>query len=325
MNDESIATAGVPTTDEASPVETNGEYGSENVQILRDAAHIRRRPGVYIGDVSTVGLHHLVYELIYNSVDEALAGYCKNIHVRVNVDGSVSVGDDGRGIPVEEHPEAKRSTLEVVLTTVGAGAKFDKGTYKVSAGLHGMGAKAVTALSEWTEAEVRRDGRVYLQEYERGKAVTEVKDIGAAPRGATGTKVTFKPDPEIFGDLTFDYDTLESRLRELAFLNKGLAIKLTDERGGAKKEELFKYDGGIAEFAAFLNRSEDTLHKPIYIEKVVESVLVEVAFQYTNSEEERVRCYTNNAYNPVGGTHLVGFRTALTRTLNSYGSKENLF
>jgi DNA gyrase subunit B len=326
MNDETTGVVDTPVTSEVSPAaEGNGEYGSDNVQILRDAAHIRRRPGVYIGDVSSVGLHHLVYELVYNSVDEALAGYCHNIHVKLNVDGSLSVADDGRGIPVEEHPEAKRSTLEVVLLVTGAGAKFDKGTYKVSAGLHGMGAKAVTALSEWTEAEVRRDGRVYVQEYERGQAVSEVKDMGAAPKGATGTKITFKPDPQIFGDLTFDYDTLESRLRELAFLNKGLAIKLTDERGGAKKEELFKYQGGIAEFVAFLNRSEDALHKPIYIEKTIEGVLVEVAFQYTTSEEERVRCYTNNAYNAVGGTHLVGFRTALTRTLNTYGSKENLF
>ncbi len=322
MNDETTAVIETPT---AASENGAAEYGSDNVQILRDAAHIRRRPGVYIGDVSSVGLHHLVYELVYNSVDEALAGYCHNIHVKVNVDGSLSVADDGRGIPVEEHPEAKRSTLEVVLTTVGAGAKFDKASYKVSAGLHGMGAKAVTALSEWTEAEVRRDGRVYIQEYERGYAVSQVKDMGAAPKGASGTKITFKPDPEIFGDLTFDYDTLESRLRELAFLNKGLAIKLTDERGETKKEELFRYDGGIAEFVGFLNRSEDTLHKPIYIEKTVEGVLIEVAFQYTTSEEERVRCYTNNAYNPVGGTHLVGFRTALTRTLNAYGSKEGLF
>jgi DNA gyrase subunit B len=299
------------------------EYGAGNVGILRDAAHIRHRPGVYIGDTSTKGLHHLVYELVYNSVDEALAGHCKTIHVKINVDGSISVADDGRGIPVEVHPEAGRPTLEVVLTTVGAGAKFDKRTYKTSAGLHGMGAKAVTALSEWTEAEVRRGGRVYVQEYERGKAVTEVKELGAAP-GRTGTKVTFKPDPLIFPhDVTFDYDTLEARLRELAFLNKGLAIKLTDARNG--KEETFHYAVGVAEFVEYLNRSEETLHKPIYIEKTQDAVRVEVALQYTTGEEERVRCYANNAYNAGGGTHLSGFRAALTRTLNAYGSKEGYF
>jgi DNA gyrase subunit B len=309
------------TAEERATVMAAEDYGGENVQILRDADHIRRRPGVYIGDVGSGGLHHLVYELVYNSVDEALAGHCHHIQVKINEDGSISVKDDGRGIPVEEHPAAKRSTLEVVLTTVGAGAKFDKSSYKVSAGLHGMGAKAVTALSEWTEAEVRRNGRVYKQEYARGKATTEVKDIGAAK--GTGTLVTFKPDPEIFKDPHFDHDTLEVRLRELAFLNKGLAFQLIDKRTG--KEATFKYEGGIAEFVAYLNRSEEVLHKPVYIEKVVDDVRVEVALQYTTSDEERVRCYANNAYNPVGGTHLSGFRGALTRTLNTYGTKEELF
>jgi DNA gyrase subunit B len=325
MNDETTTVAELePTATELARADAAAaDYGSENVQIFRDTAHIRQRPGMYIGDTSTKGLHHLVYELVYNSVDEALAGNCHNIHVKMNVDGSLSVADDGRGIPVEEHPEAKRPTLEVVLTTVGAGAKFDKRTYKTSAGLHGIGAKAVTALSDWTEAEVHRNGRVFVQEYERGKPTTEVTERGLAKR--TGTKITFHPDPEVFKDATFDYDTLEVRLRELAFLNKGLAIKLTDERAGTKKEETFKYDGGIAEFVEYLNRSEDVLHKPVYIEKLMDDVLVEVALQYTTSEEERVRCYANNAYNSVGGTHLVGFRTALTRTLNAYGSKENFF
>jgi DNA gyrase subunit B len=317
-----------------------GEYSSENVQIFRDTAHIRQRPGMYIGDTSHKGMHHLVYELVYNSVDEALAGHCHLIHVKINVDGSLSVADDGRGIPVDMHPDAQRPTLEVVMTTVGAGAKFDKNTYKVSAGLHGIGAKAVTALSEWVEAEIRRDGKVYKQEYERGKPITEVMEIGvtgearpdaaAAPRPApapnvrrTGTRITFKPDPDVFKEVTFDYDTLEVRLRELAFLNKGLAIKLTDERSG--KEELFRYDGGIAEFVEYLNRLADTLHKPVYIDKTLDNVRVEVAIQYTTDEEERVRCYANNAYNSVGGTHLIGFRAALTRALNTYGGKENLF
>src|SRR6516165_109900 len=316
-----IAENEMTAAEQAAAQAAADEYGVGNVQMLRDADHIRRRPGMYIGDVGAGGLHHLAYELVYNSVDEALAGYCKHIHVKIHEDGSLSVKDDGRGIPVEEHPEAKRPTLEVVLTTVGAGAKFDKNSYKVSAGLHGMGAKAVTALSEWTEAEVRRNGRVYKQEYARGKATTEVKDIGAAK--GTGTLITFKPDPEIFKDTRFDYDTLEVRLRELAFLNKGLSFQLIDKRTG--KEENFKYDGGIAEFVAYLNRSEEVLHKPIYIEKTVDNIQVEVALQYTTGDEERVRCYANNGYNPVGGTHMSGFRGALTRTLNTYGSKEEMF
>jgi len=297
------------------------KYGEDNVQIFRDTAHIRQRPSMYIGNTSASGLHHLVYELVYNSVDEALAGYCKNIHVKIDVDSSLSVNDDGRGIPVEEHHEAKRPTLEVVMTTVGAGAKFDKNTYKVSAGLHGIGAKAVTALSEWVEAKVFRNGRAYVQEYERGKPITELKELGSAKR--TGTTITFKPDPEVFHEVSFDYDTLEARLRELAFLNKGLSIKLTDAR--TEKEETFKYEGGIAEFVQYLNRAEEVLHKPIYVEKTMDEVRVEVALQYTGGDEERVRCYANNAYNSVGGTHLSGFRAALTRALNSYGTKENLF
>jgi DNA gyrase subunit B len=297
------------------------KYTEENIHVLRDAAHIRQTPSMYIGDTSTAGLHHLVYELVYNSVDEALAGHCRNIHVKIDVDGSLSVSDDGRGIPVEEHAMEKRPTLEVVMTMVGAGAKFDNDTYKVSAGLHGIGVKAVNALSEWTEAEVRRNGRVYMQEYARGKPVSEVKEIGAATR--TGTRITFKPDPEIFHETTFEYDTLESRLRELAFLNKGLCMKLTDGRSG--KEATFKFDGGIAEYVEYLNRSEDVLHKPIYMDKTVDNIRVEVALQYTTGEDSRVFCYANNAYNSVGGTHLSGFRTALTRTLNAYGNKENLF
>jgi DNA gyrase subunit B len=323
MNDQSIGVSDSEplSLDDQATAAAADKYGQDNVQIFRDTAHIRQRPSMYIGNVAASGLHHLVYELVYNSVDEALAGHCRNIHVKINVDGSLSVIDDGRGIPVEEHHEAKRPTLEVVLTTVGAGAKFDKNTYKVSAGLHGIGAKAVTALSEWVEAEVHRNGRAYVQEYERGKATTEVNDRGIAKR--TGTRITFKPDPEIFHETTFDYDTLEARLRELAFLNKSLAIKLTDERTG--KEERFRYDGGIAEFVQYLNRSEDQLHKPIYLDKTVDNVRVEVALQYTTADEERVRCYANNAFNSAGGTHLSGFRAALTRALNTYGSKEGMF
>jgi DNA gyrase subunit B len=322
MSEEHVVLDDAPlTSEEEATARASGDYVGESVQIFKDTAHIRQRPGMYIGDTSTKGLHHLVYELVYNSVDEALAGHAHHIEVTIGVDHSLSVRDDGRGIPVEEHPEAKRPTLEVVMTTVGAGAKFDKNTYKVSAGLHGIGAKAVTALSEWVEAEVRRNGKVYVQEYERGRPITPVKERGAAMR--TGTTIKFRPDRDIFHDTAFDFSTLEARLRELAFLNKGLAINLRDERSG--KAETFKYDGGIAQFVEYLNRTEEPLHKPIYIEKTEEEVRVEVALQYTGGEEERVRCYANNAFNSMGGTHLSGLRTALTRTIGAYGTKENLF
>ena len=310
--------------EEIIPVADNeSDYEGKNVNVLRDAAHIRERPGMYIGDTSNKGLHHLVYELVYNSVDEALAGFCKNIHVTIHIDGSLSVADDGRGIPVDMHPKENKSTLEVVLTMVGAGAKFDKDVYKTSAGLHGIGAKAVTALSEWTEAEVRRNGKVYQQEYERGHASTPVKEIGIAPNNRTGTKITFLPDPEIFRDRAFDYDLLEGRLRELAFLNKGLTIKLTDERTG--KEEVFLAQGGVSEFVEYLNRTEEPIHKVLYVDKTMDDVKVEAAFQYTTGEEERARYYANNAHNPGGGTHQSGFRTAITRALTAYGNNENLF
>ncbi len=300
-------------------------YTGENVKLLRDAAHIRARPGMYIGDTGVKGLHHLVYELVYNSVDEALAGYCKNIHVTIDVDGSCSVADDGRGIPVEIHPDDGKSTLELVLTTVGAGAKFDKGAYKTSAGLHGIGAKAVTALSEWTTAEVRRNGKVYQQEYERGKATTEVREIGGSTSSRTGTTVAFKPDPEVFHEATFRYETLENRLRELAFLNKGLAIKLTDKRADTAKEEIFLYKGGISEYVQFLNNTETTIGPIFYIDRKIDEVNVELAFQYTDREDERMMCYANNAHNPGGGTHQSGFRAAVTRALSAYGTKENMF
>jgi DNA gyrase subunit B len=301
----------------------SARYTPEDIKVLRDAAHIRQRPGMYIGDTGPKGLHHLAYELVYNSVDEALAGFAKHIGVTVHVDGSISVADDGRGIPVDVHADTGRSTLELVLTAMGAGGKFGGGAYKVSAGLHGIGAKAVTALSEWTEARVRRNGRVYMQEYERGKATSELKDLGAAADSKTGTTVTFKPDPEIFHDATFDFDTLENRLRELAFLNKGLSIALLDERNG--KKDTFHYEGGIGEFVTYLNRNDENIHPVIYVDKTVDDVRVEVAMQYTTGEEERSRAYANNAFNPGGGTHLSGFRAAVTRAVNSYGSKQEMF
>ncbi len=303
------------------------EYTPGDFQVLRDADHIRARPGMYIGDTGSHGLHHLVYELVYNSVDEALAGFCKNITVKVHADESCSVSDDGRGIPVEMHPTEKRPVLEIAMTITGGGGKFGKGAYKVSLGLHGMGLKAVNALSEWTEAVVQRGGRTYRQEYERGKPISEIKDIGASKR--TGTTIHFRPDPEKFGDSRLSYDTLESRCRELAFLNKGLAIRLLDERVG--KDETFKYDGGIAEYAQYLAADEKALHPtPIYIDKEVPGlkdavIRVEVAMLYTDADDERCKAYTNNGLNPMGGTHLSGFRAALTRTMNSYGEKNDLF
>jgi DNA gyrase subunit B len=315
------------TPEELHTEQAAREYTSENIKHLQNADHIRARPGMYIGDTGTRGLHHLVYELVYNCVDEALAGYCRNIHVKVHVDNSCSVSDDGRGIPVEQHPDIGKSTLEAIFTMIGVGGKFDKGAYKVSLGLHGMGAKAVTALSEWVEVQVQRNGRTYKQEYERGLATTEVKDLGVSKR--TGTSVHFKPDPQVFHEAHFDYDTLEARLRELAFLNKGLALKLSDET--SRKEELFKYDGGIAEFVTWLNRDEKVLNaSPIYIDRTVEAenvgaIRVEVAMQYTTSEQERYSCYTNNGANSMGGTHLTGFRDALTRTLKGYGTRQDLF
>jgi DNA gyrase subunit B len=306
-----------------NPIAGAASYTDKDIKHLRNAAHIRQRPGMYIGDTGPKGLHHLVYELIYNSVDEALAGFAKHIVVTVNVDGSISVADDGRGIPVNPYEDTGRSTLEMVLTEMGAGGKFGGSAYKVSAGLHGIGAKAVTALSEWTEARVRRNGKVYMQEYERGVATSQLKEMGAAADNKTGTTITFKPDPEVFHDATFDFDTLENRLRELAFLNKGLAITLHDERNG--KKETFHYEGGIAEFVAYLNRNDETIHPVIYVDKTVDNVRVEVAMQYTTGEEERSRAYANNAFNPGGGTHLSGFRAAVTRALNAYGNKQEMF
>src|SRR5260221_7618993 len=247
------------STDIATPTyfdEVATEYTGDQVKLLRDAAHIRHRPGMYIGNTGAGGLHQLVSELVHNSIDEALAGFCKNIFVRLHVDGSASVEDDGRGIPVDEHPIEKRPTLEVVMTKVGAGAKFDNNAYKVSAGLHGMGAKAVTALSEWTEVRVRRNNRTYMQKYERGKHTTEVADIGASDH--TGTTVQFRPDPEIFHNVTFSFESLGDRLRELAYLNKGINITLIDERAG--QQEVFHFEGGIGEFVEWLNSDDEVEH-----------------------------------------------------------------
>src|SRR5262245_23581709 len=270
------------------------EYTEENMKTLKDAEHIRQNPGMYVGNTDTEGLHHLAYEIVYNSVDEALAGYCKRIDVAIHVDGSISITDDGRGIPVGVKADTGKSTLEEALTIAGTSGKFDNAAYRVSAGLHGMGAKAMNALSEWCEAEVRRDGRVYKMEFERGYKSSELQDLGPAPAGQSGTTITFKPDPEMFGDIAVDYDTLADRFREIAYRCKGLGIALADERDG--RGETFRFEGGIAEYVVWLNQGETPEHAPVYVKKEVEyeggeraglRVAVEIAIQYTNSEDEK--------------------------------------
>jgi DNA gyrase subunit B len=314
-------------TDLTAP-DTAPDYTAENIKTLKDAAHIRQNPGMYIGNTSSAGLHHLVYEIVYNSVDEALAGFCSLITVTLHLDGSVSVADDGRGIPVDVKPETGRSTLEDALTVAGTSGKFDNAAYRVSAGLHGMGAKAMNALSEWTRAEVRRGGRVFQMDFEKGYATGPLQDLGPAPAGVTGTTISFKPDDEVFDTVTFDATILADRFRELAYLNPGLALALHDERDG--KREQFQFKGGIAEYVAHLNATEKPEHAPIYVKKEVPFrdglvMTVEAALQYTAGEEKVERYYTNNAFNPAGGTHQSGFRSGLTRAMTAYGRKENLF
>ncbi len=271
---------------------------------------------MYIGDTTVRGLHHLVYEVVDNSIDEAMAGHCRNIHVTIHADGSASIVDDGRGIPVDVHAESGLNTLEVVLTKVHAGGKFDHDTYKVSGGLHGVGVTVVNALSEWLEAEVRREGQVWRQDFRQGVADGPVRATGTAK--TTGTKIRFLPDATIFPKIDFDYDILEKRLRELAFLNKGIAIRLTDERGDEPKEQQFFSSEGLPEFVAYLNRAQTALHPPVVLSGKDEerAVEVEVALQYNESISEMVVSYCNNIHTVEGGTHLTGFRTALTRTLN---------
>ncbi len=301
------------------------EYGEDNVQTLRDAAHIRHRPGMYIGNTDIEGMHHLVWEVVYNSVDEALAGHCKNINTVVHIDGSITIADDGRGIPVGTKADTGKSTLEEALTIAGSSGKFNNDAYKTSAGLHGMGAKAMNALSEWCTAEVRRDGRVYKMEFERGYIAPggTLQNLGPAPAGQRGTTIAFKPDPEKFGDLVFDYERLATRFQQISFLNKGLRLTILDERVG--KNEVFYSERGIAEYVEFLNRNEPVEHPSVYISKQVEGVTVEVCLQYITGETKLEMCFTNNAYNKDGGTHLSGFRAGLTRSITAYGKKENFF
>ena len=299
------------------------EYSAKSINVLKGLEAVRKRPAMYIGDVSTRGLHHLVNEVVDNSIDEAMVGYCDKIDVQINKDGSVSVTDNGRGIPVDLHPVEKRSALEVVMTVLHAGGKFDKSSYKVSGGLHGVGVSVVNALSEWLKVEVKRDGKIYFQEYKRGIPVKPVKEIGKAKRDESGTKTTFMPDQEIFKATEFRFDTLEERMRELAYLNKNITIKIKDERNGGE-EKIFHFKGGLIEFVKYLDSARQPFHKTIYIEGEKDNTPVEIAFQYTDSYAENIFSYVNNINTHEGGTHLVGFKTALTRTLNNYAYKNNL-
>ena len=299
------------------------KYDEDNMKTLKDAAHIRQNPGMYVGNTDADGLHHLVYEVVYNSVDEALAGYCKNIQVVLHLDGSISVADDGRGIPVGTKADTGKSTLEEALTVAGTSGKFDNAAYRVSAGLHGMGAKAMNALSEWCKAEVRRDGRVYQMDFERGYATSKLKNLGPAAPGQTGTSISFKPDSEMFGSITFDYDRLATRFQQISFLNKNLGLTITDESTG--RTDRYFSEVGIVEYVQFLNTGEGVEHMPIYMTKTVEGVQVEVCLQYTVGDNEIEMCFTNNAYNKDGGTHLSGFRSGLTRSVTTYGKKNNQF
>ena len=300
------------------------EYGADQIQILEGLEAVRKRPGMYIGSTSSRGLHHLVYEIVDNSVDEALAGYCDSIDVQINPDNSITVVDDGRGIPVDIQKKAGIPAVEVVFTILHAGGKFGGGGYKVSGGLHGVGASVVNALSEWLEVEVRTGGHVYKQRYERGKTMYPLKIVGSCGAEEHGTRVTFLPDKEIFEETVYDFDTLKIRLRETAFLTKGLKITLRDGRE-EKKEKTFHYEGGIREFVEYLNRSNVPLYEQVfYCEGQRDGVLVEVAMQHNDSYTEDIYSFVNNINTPEGGTHLTGFKNALTKTFNDYGRKNKL-
>lgn len=298
--------------------QNNQSYGESQIQVLEGLEAVRKRPGMYIGSTSSRGLHHLVYEIVDNSIDEALAGYCNNIEVTINEDNSIEVEDDGRGMPVGMHPKMGKPTVEVIMTILHAGGKFGGGGYKVSGGLHGVGASVVNALSEKCVVTVKREGHIWQQSYERGNVVSNFEMIGDTEE--TGTKVYFKPDHEIFDTTIYEFEVLEQRLRELSFLNKGIKIILTDKR--EDKCEEFHYEGGIKSFVTFLNRNKEALHpEPIYVEGNKDGVSVEVALQYNDGYNENIFSFANNIDTVEGGTHLVGFKTALTRALNDYAKK----
>lgn len=301
---------------------TEKNYTAKNINVLKGLEAVRLRPAMYIGDIGSRGLHHLVNEVVDNAIDEALAGYNDRVLVTINKDGSVTVEDRGRGIPVDIHPTEKISALEVVMTVLHAGGKFDKNTYKVSGGLHGVGVSVVNALSEWLIVEVKRDGKIYSQEYRKGAPVAPVKQIGTYKSDRSGTKVTFKPDKDIFKSTKFHFDTLAERMRELAYLNKSVTLYIKDEIEG--DEEEFHFKGGLVEFVKYLDEDRTPINKTIYIEGEKENTPVEIAFEYSESYSENVHSYVNNINTIEGGTHLVGFRTALTRTFNNYAYKNGL-
>ena len=301
------------------------EYGADQIQILEGLEAVRKRPGMYIGSTSSRGLHHLVYEIVDNSVDEALAGYCNHIQVFINPDNSITVIDNGRGIPVGINHKAGLPAVEVVFTILHAGGKFGGGGYKVSGGLHGVGASVVNALSNWLEVEICKEGKVYKQRYEKGKVMYPLKIVGDCEPEKTGTKVTFLPDDTIFEETVFEYDILKQRFREMAFLTKGLKISLTDLRGEEEQEETFHYEGGIKEFVEYLNKSKTPLYDNIiYCEGVKDNVMVEVAMQHNDSFTDNTYGFVNNITTPEGGTHVVGFRNAITKTFNDYARKNKL-
>ena len=303
----------------------NTEYGADQIQILEGLEAVRKRPGMYIGSTSSRGLHHLVYEIVDNAVDEALAGFCTEIQVTINPDNSITVIDNGRGIPVGINHKAGIPAVEVVFTILHAGGKFGGGGYKVSGGLHGVGASVVNALSEWLEVTICREGKKYQQRYERGHTMYPLKEVGVCEAEETGTKVTFLPDKEIFEETVYDYDILKQRLREMAFLTKGLRIVLKDTREDMEKEKVFHYEGGIREFVTYLNRSKEALYpEVIYCEGQKDGVAVEVAMQHNDSYTENSYGFVNNINTPEGGTHIVGFRNALTKTFNDYARKNKL-
>ncbi|HXI03031.1 MAG TPA: DNA topoisomerase (ATP-hydrolyzing) subunit B [Candidatus Saccharimonadales bacterium] len=303
------------------PVADSGKYDARRIQILGGLEPVRKRPAMYIGSTGETGLHHLVYEIVDNSVDEALAGHCTHIEVAIHIDDSVTVIDDGRGIPIEEHPQAKKPAAEVVLTTLHAGGKFDNVTYQVSGGLHGVGVSVVNALSEKLELEIHRDGKVYEQDYSRGLVASKFAQVGTTQR--RGTKITFKPDATIFETTSFSFDILSQRFRELAFLNPGLKIDLSDERSG--KSLSFHYEGGISDFIRYLNRGRAVLHPdPVHVTAQKETVFVDMAFQYNDGYSESVFAFANSVNTVEGGTHLSGFRSALTRCINSYAAKNGM-
>ncbi|MEF9935361.1 MAG: DNA topoisomerase (ATP-hydrolyzing) subunit B [Clostridium sp.] len=298
-------------------------YGASEIQVLEGLEAVRKRPGMYIGSTSSRGLHHLVYEIVDNAIDEALAGYCDNIEVSILKDNIIRVKDNGRGIPTGMHPKMNKPAVEVVFTVLHAGGKFGGGGYKVSGGLHGVGASVVNALSEYLEVEVKRDNKVHFQRYERGNVLSDMKVVGDCKN--TGTTVTFKPDHEIFETLVYEYDILAQRLRELAFLNKGIKITLTDEREEENRVEVFHYEGGIKEFVKFINKKKDIVHEdPIYIEGLKDDVMVEISLQYNTGYNETILSFANNIDTTEGGTHVVGFKTALTRVINDYARKYNI-